>query len=94
MGHRRLQAGNETGGQGIRPRSRQDDEGQLQQGFIDFTEPVDPDGFHPIANNYKPFIGAQQWRTGTKNPVEAIVVSNATAPGTTVQDKATPMVYA
>ena len=68
--------------------------GNFQQGYIDFTEPVDPNGFHPIPNNYKPFIGAQQWRKGTKNPVEAIVVSNATAPGTTVQDKATPMVYA
>ena len=67
--------------------------GNFQQGFIDYTEPVDPNGFHPIPNNYKPFIGAQQWRTGTKNPVEAVVVSNATAPGTTVQDKAQPMVY-
>jgi branched-chain amino acid transport system substrate-binding protein len=68
--------------------------GDFQQGHIDFTSPVDPAGFHVIANNYKPYIGAQQWRKGTKNPVEAVVVSNAAAPGTTVQDKAQPMVYA
>ncbi len=68
--------------------------GTFQQGYIDYTEPVDPNGFHPHPNVYKPFIGAQQWIKGTKNPVEAVVVSNATAPGTTVQAKATPMVYA
>jgi len=67
--------------------------GTFQQGYIDYTEPVDPNGFHPHPNVYKPFIGAQQWIKGTKNPVEAVVVSNATAPGTTVQAKATPMVY-
>jgi hypothetical protein len=55
---------------------------------------VDPNGFHPIANNYKPYIGAVQWRKGTKYEVEPVVVSNATAPGTTVQDKAKPMEYA
>ena len=60
----------------------------FQQGKIDFTEPVDPNGFHPIANNYKSNIGAQQWVKGTKYPVEPVVVSNATAPGTTVQAKA------
>ncbi len=65
----------------------------FQQGYIDYTEPVDPNGFHPHPNVYKPFIGAQQWIKGSKNPVEAVVVSNATAPGTTVQAKATPMVY-
>jgi len=67
--------------------------GEFQQGKIDFTEPVDPAGFHPIANNYKPYIGAVQWRAGTKYEVEPIVVSNATAPGTTVQDTCQPMVY-
>ncbi len=65
----------------------------FQQGVINFTEPVDPAGFHVIPNNYKPFIGAQQWLKGTKFPVEAVVVSNATAPGTTVQAKAVPMQY-
>jgi len=34
-----------------------------------------------------------QWRAGTKYEVEPIVVSNATAPGTTVQDTCQPMVY-
>lgn len=67
--------------------------GDFQQGKIDFTEPVDPNGFHPIANNYKPYIGAVQWRKGTKYEVEPVVISNATAPGTTVQDKAQPMTY-
>jgi branched-chain amino acid transport system substrate-binding protein len=68
--------------------------GTFQQGKIDYTEAVDPNGFHPIANNYKPYIGAQQWRKGTKYEVEPVVVSNAAAPGTTVQDKVQPMVYA
>ena len=62
--------------------------GDFQQGHIDFTEPVDPNGFHPIANNYKPYIGAAAVAQGHQVPVEPIVVSNATAPGTTVQDKA------
>jgi branched-chain amino acid transport system substrate-binding protein len=69
--------------------------GNFQQGYMDFTEPVDPNGRHPILNNYKCNIGAQQWRKST-NPkwaVEPVVVSNAAAPGTTVQDKAQPMVY-
>jgi branched-chain amino acid transport system substrate-binding protein len=65
----------------------------FQQGPIDFTEPVDPNGRRPILNNYKPNIGAQQWRKGEKYPVEAIVVSNAAAPGTPVQDTAKPMEY-
>ncbi|MCL5735609.1 MAG: ABC transporter substrate-binding protein [Actinobacteria bacterium] len=67
--------------------------GDFQQGHIDFTEPVDPNSFHPIPNNYKPYIGAQQWRKGTKYDIEPVVVSNAAAPGTTVQDKAQPMTY-
>ncbi len=67
--------------------------GTFQQGPIDFTEPVDPNGRRPIVNNYKPNIGAQQWRKGEKYPVEAIVVSNAAAPGTPVQDTAKPMEY-
>ncbi len=62
--------------------------GDFQQGHMDFTEPVDPNGFHPIANNYKPYIGAEQWVKGTKYAVEPVVVSNAAAPGTTVQAKA------
>jgi branched-chain amino acid transport system substrate-binding protein len=67
--------------------------GDFQQGRIDFTEPVSPDGFHPIANNYKPYIGAVQWLKGTKWPVEPIIISAATSPGVTVQGKAVPMVY-
>lgn len=67
--------------------------GTFQQGYMDFTEPVSPDGFHPHPNVYKPYIGAQQWRKGTKYPVEPVQVSNACAPGTPVQDKAQPMVY-
>ncbi len=65
----------------------------FQQGKIDFTEPVDANGFHVIPNNYKSNIGAQQWVKGTKWPIEPVVVSNAAAPGTTVQAKATPMAY-
>ena len=66
----------------------------FQQGKIDFTSPVDANSFHPIANNYKSNIGAQQWIKGTgKWPVEPVVVSNAAAPGTTVQAKALPMTY-
>ena len=65
----------------------------FQQGKIDFTEPVDPNGFHPIPNVYKNNIGAQQWIKGTKWPIEPVEVSNATAPGTTVQAKAVPMTY-
>lgn len=67
--------------------------GYFQQGYIDFSEPVDPAGFHSHPNNYKPYIGAQQWRKGAKYPVEPVQVSNATAPGTPVQDKAQPMQY-
>jgi branched-chain amino acid transport system substrate-binding protein len=65
----------------------------FQQGELDYTQAVDPNGRRPITNNVKPNIGAQQWRKGEKYPVEAIVVSNAAAPGTTVQDKAQPMQY-
>ena len=61
--------------------------GDFQQGHIDFTEPVDANGFHVIANNYKPYIGAVQWLKGTKWPVEPVIVSNATAPGTPVRPK-------
>jgi len=67
--------------------------GTFQQGSIDFTEPVDPNGRHVVANNYKPNIGGGQWRKGTKWPFEVVVCSNATAPGTTVQSKAEPLVY-
>ena len=67
--------------------------GTFQQGYLDYTEPVDPNGRHVILNNYKCNIGAQQWRKGTKYPIEPVVVSNAAAPGTTVQSKAEPMVY-
>jgi branched-chain amino acid transport system substrate-binding protein len=66
----------------------------FQQGSIDFTAPVDPTSMHPIANNCKAWIGAGQWIKGTKFPIEIVVVSNAAAPGTTVQAKALPMVYA
>jgi branched-chain amino acid transport system substrate-binding protein len=67
--------------------------GDFQQGHIDFTEAVSADGFHPIANNYKPYIGAVQWLKGTKWPVEPVTISNATAPGTPVAAKAVPMAY-
>jgi len=67
----------------------------FQQGKIDFTSPVDPNSFHPIANNYKAYIGAGQWIKGTgKFPIEIVEISNAAAPGTTVQAKAQPMTYA
>ncbi len=66
----------------------------FQQGSMDFTAPVDPTSMHPIANNCKAWIGAGQWIKGTKFPIEIVVVSNATAPGTTVQAKVVPMVYA
>ena len=66
----------------------------FQQGSIDFTSPVDPAGMHPIANNCKAWIGAGQWVKGSKFPIEIKVVSNAAAPGTTVQQKVVPMTYA
>ena len=66
----------------------------FQQGTIDFTSAVDPASMHPIANNCKAWIGAGQWVKGTKFPVEIKVISNAAAPGTTVQQKAVPMTYA
>ena len=65
----------------------------FQQGKVDLTSPVDPDTFHPIPNVYKNNIGAQQWVKGTKWPIEPVEVSNATAPGTTVQAKAVEMTY-
>jgi branched-chain amino acid transport system substrate-binding protein len=65
----------------------------FQQGKVDLTSPVDPNTFHPIPNVYKNNIGAQQWVKGTKWPIEPVEVSNATAPGTTVQAKAMPMAY-
>ena len=67
--------------------------GDFQQGHIDYTEPVDANGFHVIQHNYKPYIGAVQWLKGTKYAVEPIIVSNATSPGVTVQGKAVPMAY-
>ena len=66
----------------------------FQQGTIDFTAAVDPASMHPIANNCKAWIGAGQWRKGTKFPLDIVVVSNAAAPGTPVSDKVQPMVYA
>ena len=55
--------------------------GTFQQGYIDYTEPVDPNGRHVVANNYKCNIGGGQWRKGTKWPFEVVVCSNAAAPG-------------
>jgi branched-chain amino acid transport system substrate-binding protein len=66
---------------------------QFQCGKIDFTEPVDANGFHVTANDYKPFIGASQWILAD-GVFTNVVVSNATAPGTTVQAKAIPIPYA
>jgi len=66
--------------------------GDFQQGHIDFTEAVDANGFHVIANNYKPFIGASQWILAD-GAFKNVVVSNATAPGTTVEAKAIPIPY-
>ena len=65
----------------------------FQQGAIDFTAPVDLNSMHPIANNCKAWIGAQQWVKGTKWPVEPVVISAAASPGVAVTAKATPMVY-
>ncbi len=67
--------------------------GDFQQGHIDFTEPVDPNGFHVNDNDYKPFIGASQWILQDDGSFNNVVVSNATAPGTTVQAKAVPISY-
>ena len=67
--------------------------GVFQQGKLDYTEPVDANGFHVIANNYKPYIGAVQWVKSTKYKVEPVQISNACAPGTTVTAKAVPMQY-
>jgi branched-chain amino acid transport system substrate-binding protein len=68
--------------------------GMFQQGKVDFTEPVDANGFHVVANNYKPYIGASQWILQTDGTWDNVEVSNATAPGTTVQAKAIPIPYA
>jgi branched-chain amino acid transport system substrate-binding protein len=65
----------------------------FQQGPINFTEPVGPEGQRPHFNNYYNFFGAVQWRKGTNYPVEPVVVSNACAPGTPVGGTAEPMVY-
>jgi branched-chain amino acid transport system substrate-binding protein len=67
--------------------------GTFQQGDIDFTEPVDPEGFHPLPNIYKAWMAAGQWRKGTEYPFDVVVCSTATAPGAPVQDTARPMVY-
>jgi branched-chain amino acid transport system substrate-binding protein len=65
----------------------------FQQGKVDMTAPVDAATFHVIPNVYKSNIGAQQWVKGAKWPIEPVEVSNATAPGTTVQAKAVEMTY-
>ena len=68
----------------------------FQQGPIDFTQPVSPDivgGGRPHFNNVYNYFGAVQWRKGTKNPIDPVVVSNACAPGTPVGGTAEPMVY-
>ena len=65
----------------------------FQQGKMDFTEPVDPNGFHVIENNYKPYIGASQWIIADDGSFQNVVVSNATAPGTEVQATAIPIPY-
>jgi branched-chain amino acid transport system substrate-binding protein len=69
----------------------------FQAGPIDFTQPVDPavvGGGRPHHHNVYCYFGAQQWRASADGGIEAIVVSNACAPGTPVQDKAQPMEYA
>jgi len=70
--------------------------GMFQQGPIDFTQDVDPTvigGGRPHYNNVYNFFGAQQWRAADDGGIEAIVVSNAMAPGTPLQDSAQPMEY-
>ena len=63
------------------------------QGPINFTEPVDINGWHPNENVYKQLFCAVQWRKGTKYMFEPVIVGNAEAPMVEVQDKIQPMQY-
>jgi hypothetical protein len=65
-------------------------DGSTKTEHCSFTEPVDANGFHVNDNDYKPFIGASQWIL-QNGAFTNVVVSNATAPGTTVQAKAIPI---
>lgn len=61
-------------------------------GPIDFTEPVDPMGNHPVPNVYKtPQVGSQ-WVKGTGEwPFELAIVANPVAPMVPVQAEVLPM---
>ena len=63
------------------------------QGPINFTEPVDPKGWHPNENVYKQLFCAVQWRKGTKYMFEPVIVGNAEATMVTIQGKIEPMQY-
>jgi len=63
------------------------------QGPINFTEPVDPHGWHPNENVYKQLFCAVQWRKGTKYMFEPVIVGNAEATMVTIQGKIEPMQY-
>lgn len=65
------------------------------KGPINFTAPVDPATSHPVVNNVKPLYAGGQWIKGTgKYKFDFLECSNAAAPGTEVQAKVQPMVYA
>jgi branched-chain amino acid transport system substrate-binding protein len=63
-------------------------------GLVDFTQPVDPDGAHNVANNVRPVYAGSQWVKGTgKWKFDYVEISNAAAPGTEVAATPLPMVY-
>lgn len=63
-------------------------------GPLDFTQPVDPNGNHPVPNNVKPVYAASQWVKGTgKWKFDYVEISNAAAPGTEVAAQPQPMAY-
>jgi branched-chain amino acid transport system substrate-binding protein len=63
------------------------------EGPIDFTQAVDPTGWHPVPNVFKATAAAGQWVKGTTFPFEQVIVSNAAAPDVKVQAKVQPLVY-
>ena len=63
-------------------------------GPIDFTQPIDANGNHPVLNNVKPVYAGGQWVKGTgKWKLDFVECSNAAAPGTQVVATPLPMVY-
>ncbi|MFH0915472.1 MAG: ABC transporter substrate-binding protein [bacterium] len=62
-------------------------------GPLDFTQPMDMMGWHPVPNCVKSVLCGGQWVKGEKYPFEVAICSNAQAPDVKVQDKVQPMAY-